>query len=121
MTDAQLTQLFTGYGYKPYFVEGHEPEAMHQLMAHTLDTVIEEIHAIQSAARSGKSTGLPDWPMIIMRTPKGWTGPEICGRKTGRRYVARAPGSGYGFCVASRPSENSGRLDEELQAGGAFR
>ncbi len=77
MNDAQLTQLFTGYGYKPYFVEGHEPEAVHQLMAHTLDTVVEEIHAIQKAARSGKATGLPVWPMIVMRTPKGWTGPKI--------------------------------------------
>ena len=77
MTDGQLTQLFAGYGYKPYFVEGHEPETMHQLMAHTLDTVVEEIHSIQAAARSGKSTGLPEWPMIILRTPKGWTGPKI--------------------------------------------
>ncbi len=77
MTDAQLTQLFTGYGYKPYFVEGHEPEAMHQLMAHTLDSVVEEIHNIQDAARTGKSAGMPEWPMIIMRTPKGWTGPKV--------------------------------------------
>ena len=51
MNDEELTHLFTGYGYKPYFVEGHEPEAMHQLMAHTLDTVVEEIHAIQEDAR----------------------------------------------------------------------
>jgi xylulose-5-phosphate/fructose-6-phosphate phosphoketolase len=77
MTDAQLTQLFTGYGYKPYFVEGHEPEAMHQLMAHTLDAIVDEIHSIQNAARTGKSTGTPEWPMIIMRTPKGWTGPKV--------------------------------------------
>src|SRR5438132_3375982 len=77
LSDAELTQLFTGYGYKPYFVEGHEPETMHQLMAHTLDTVIEEIHAIQNAARAGRSAGLPVWPMIILRTPKGWTGPKI--------------------------------------------
>jgi xylulose-5-phosphate/fructose-6-phosphate phosphoketolase len=77
MDDAQLTRLFTGYGYKPYFVEGHEPEVVHQLMAHTLDSVVEEIHAIQNAARTGKSTGMPEWPMIIMRTPKGWTGPKV--------------------------------------------
>jgi xylulose-5-phosphate/fructose-6-phosphate phosphoketolase len=77
MTDARLTQLFTGYGYKPYFVEGHEPEAMHQLMAHTLDAVVEEIHSIQNAARTGKSAGMPEWPLIIMRTPKGWTGPKV--------------------------------------------
>jgi xylulose-5-phosphate/fructose-6-phosphate phosphoketolase len=77
LSDADLTQLFTGYGYKPYFVEGHQPENMHQLMAHTLDTVIEEIHAIQNDARASRSTGLPVWPMIILRTPKGWTGPKM--------------------------------------------
>jgi xylulose-5-phosphate/fructose-6-phosphate phosphoketolase len=77
MDDAQLTQLFAGYGYKPYFVEGREPEAMHQLMAGTLDRIIEEILAIQDAARAGRSTALPIWPMIILRTPKGWTGPKV--------------------------------------------
>jgi len=77
LSDVELTQLFTGYGYKPYFVEGHEPEAMHQLMARTLETVIEEIQAIQNDARTGRSRGLPVWPMIILRTPKGWTGPKI--------------------------------------------
>ena len=77
LSDAELTQLFTGYGYKPYFVEGHEPEAMHQLMAHTLDTIITEIATIQNDARAGRSTGLPAWPMIILRTPKGWTGPKV--------------------------------------------
>jgi len=77
LSDAELTQLFTGYGYKPYFAEGHEPETMHQFMAHTLDTVIEEIHAIQNDFRAGRSAGLPVWPMIILRTPKGWTGPKV--------------------------------------------
>jgi xylulose-5-phosphate/fructose-6-phosphate phosphoketolase len=77
LSDAELTQLFTGYGYKPYFVEGHEPEAMHQLMAHTLDTTITGIATIQNDARAGRSIGLPAWPMIILRTPKGWTGPKV--------------------------------------------
>ena len=77
LTDADLTHLFTGYGYKPYFVEGNEPAAMHQLMAHTLDTIIAEIRTIQNDARAERSTGLPAWPMIILRTPKGWTGPKI--------------------------------------------
>jgi len=76
MTDAELTQLFGGYGYRPFFVEGHEPDAMHQLMAHTLDTVLEEIRAIQQEARASKSVKRPIWPMIVMRTPKGWTGPK---------------------------------------------
>ena len=77
LNDAQLTHLFTGYGYKPYFVEGREAEIMHQHMACTLDSVVAEIHSIQKAARAGKSTGPPEWPMIILRTPKGWTGPKI--------------------------------------------
>jgi xylulose-5-phosphate/fructose-6-phosphate phosphoketolase len=77
LNDSELTQLFTGYGYKPHFVEGHEPEKMHQLMAHTLDMVVEEIHAIQNDARAGRSAELPVWPMIILRTPKGWTGPKM--------------------------------------------
>src|SRR5436189_1309694 len=77
LSDKELTELFSGYGYKPYFVEGHEPERMHQLMAATLDLVIEKIHAIQHEARSKRSSGLPVSPMIILRTPKGWTGPKI--------------------------------------------
>ena len=77
MTDAELTQLFSGYGYKVHFLEGREPETMHQLMAQTLDTVLEEIRGIQSAARQGGKTAVrPIWPMVIMRTPKGWTGPK---------------------------------------------
>ena len=77
LSDADLTQLFAGYGYKPYFVEGHEPQAMHQLMAATLDTIVEEVTAIQQKSRAGQLDGLPVWPMIILRTPKGWTGPKI--------------------------------------------
>jgi len=73
--------LFVGYGYKPYFVEGSDPETMHQLMAATLDTVIEEIKAIQHEARHGFSKR-PQWPMIILRSPKGWTGPKVDGKKT---------------------------------------
>ncbi len=77
LSDDQLMHLFTGYGYKPYFVEGHEPEAMHQLMAATLDTVVKEIRAIQGEARAKGSATLPTWPMIILRSPKGWTGPKF--------------------------------------------
>src|SRR5437016_2887976 len=74
--NATLTQLFTGYGYKPHFVEGHEPESMHELMAQTMDEVLKEIQTIQHAAKTSKSRGIPAWPMIVMRTPKGWTGPK---------------------------------------------
>ncbi len=79
----ELESLFIGYGYKPYFVEGSEPEAMHQLMAKTLDTVIAEIQAIQNNAQTGGIVKRPRWPMIILRSPKGWTGPkEVDGLKT---------------------------------------
>src|SRR5215467_12023561 len=77
MSDEKLTQLFTGYGYKPHFIEGHEPDQMHQRMAELLETVYSEIRAIQNAARSQGKSELPAWPMIVMRTPKGWTGPKI--------------------------------------------
>ena len=76
MSDEQLTKLFEGYGWKPYFVEGHEPEHMHQTMAATLDHVVEEIHFIQRDARESKGRGLAQWPMIVLRSPKGWTGPK---------------------------------------------
>ena len=79
----ELENLFIGYGYHPYFVEGYEPEAMHQLMASTLDAVIAEIKTIQDEAREKQNRQRPRWPMIILRTPKGWTGPkEVDGQKT---------------------------------------
>jgi xylulose-5-phosphate/fructose-6-phosphate phosphoketolase len=77
MTDLELVQLFTGYGYQPYFVEGHDPDVMHPLMAATLETVVAEIHAIQHKARLQQNVDRPIWPMIILRTPKGWTGPKV--------------------------------------------
>jgi xylulose-5-phosphate/fructose-6-phosphate phosphoketolase len=73
---AELESLFVGYGYKPYVVEGAEPEAMHQRMAATLDTVIAEVHAIQHEARRNGVAKRPRWPMLILRTPKGWTCPK---------------------------------------------
>ena len=72
----ELTELLHGYGYEPYFVEGHDPEPMHQLMAATLDTILEKIRDIQKAARENGSTERPKWPMIVLRSPKGWTGPK---------------------------------------------
>ncbi|MCF6312297.1 MAG: phosphoketolase family protein [Verrucomicrobiales bacterium] len=72
----ELKSLFVGYGYKPYFVEGSDPQLMHQLMAQTLDIVIEEIRQIQKQARSEGNSTRPIWPIIILRSPKGWTGPK---------------------------------------------
>lgn len=78
----ELRSLFEGYGYKPYFVEGSEPESMHQAMAATLDHCITEIKQIQQEARSSGIPIRPRWPMIVMRTPKGWTGPsQVDGHK----------------------------------------
>jgi xylulose-5-phosphate/fructose-6-phosphate phosphoketolase len=77
ISHAELDALFRGYGYKPYVVEGDEPAKMHQLMAATLDEIIAEIKRIQADARAGSSTQRPMWPMLILRTPKGWTGPKV--------------------------------------------
>ena len=79
----ELESLFVGHGYKPYFVEGSDPMKMHQGMAETLDTIVGEIRAIQKKARAGGAARRPQWPMIVLRTPKGWTGPkEVDGKKT---------------------------------------
>ncbi|MCK4819081.1 phosphoketolase, partial [bacterium] len=72
----ELESLFVGYGYKPYFVEGSEPKLTHRLMAETLDKVIVEIQVIKKNACTKGINGRPRWPMIILRTPKGWTGPK---------------------------------------------
>jgi xylulose-5-phosphate/fructose-6-phosphate phosphoketolase len=73
----ELDSLFRGYGYKPYVVEGDVPEQVHQLMAATLDQVIGEIKSIQRNARTKGFQKRPHWPMIVLRTPKGWTGPKV--------------------------------------------
>ncbi len=77
-----LEKLFQGYGYHPYVVEGHDPLIIHQQLAATFDRIIEEIRDIQKKAREEGHRQLPRWPMIILRTPKGWTGPkEVDGLK----------------------------------------
>jgi xylulose-5-phosphate/fructose-6-phosphate phosphoketolase len=81
--DEELTSLLEGYGHRVHWVDGSEPEAMHQRMAAVLDEVVEEIAAIQRAARVEGRTGRARWPMIVLRTPKGWTGPKtVDGRAT---------------------------------------
>ncbi len=72
----ELTKLLEGYGHKPHFVEGDDPKTMHQLMASTMETVWLEIATIQREARAGGPKRRPQWPMIVLRSPKGWTGPE---------------------------------------------
>ena len=73
----ELENFFKGCGWKPYFVEGDDPMTMHQKMAETMDLVIEEIKAIQKNARENNDPTRPFWPMIVLRAPKGWTGPKM--------------------------------------------
>ncbi len=75
--DDELEQFFRGCGWVPHFVEGDDPEKMHQLMAATLEEVITDIHEIQSNARSNDDNTRPRWPMIVLKSPKGWTGPKV--------------------------------------------
>ena len=78
----ELEWLMLGYGYKPHFVEGNDPETMHQLMAETLEACVLEIRTIQQQARTAGHFERPAWPMIVLRSPKGWTGPkEVDGHK----------------------------------------
>ncbi len=73
----ELRSLFEGYGYAPVLVEGTDPLEMHRKMASAIEHVMSDIAAIQKAARSGGQSGRPNWPMIILRSPKGWTGPKV--------------------------------------------
>src|SRR6478672_1737126 len=74
--EQELVELFAGYGYRPLIVSGDEPEAVHQQLAATLDDALDDIARIQHAARDEGETSRPRWPMLILRTPKGWTGPK---------------------------------------------
>jgi xylulose-5-phosphate/fructose-6-phosphate phosphoketolase len=128
---SELIELLEGCGWKPYFVEGHEPEAMHQLMARTLDAVLDEIAAIQHRARTNGYTERPRWPMIVLKTLKGWTGPkEIDGlRVEGSWRAHQVPieaartnpqhrAALEAWMKSYRPEElfdSSGRLVEELR------
>jgi xylulose-5-phosphate/fructose-6-phosphate phosphoketolase len=77
LNNDELGDLLRGYGHEPYFIEGHEPEAMHQTMAATLDAIVDEIQEIQHDNRVKGFRNRPRWPMIVLRTPKGWTGPKL--------------------------------------------
>jgi len=107
----ELDQLFQGYGYQPYIVEGEDPLTMHQLMAGTLDQVLAEIRSIQTRARLDGVTQYPRWPMIILRTPKGWTG----------RLLAFPSGTalGAGKKTGTYPATRS--LAQKLPPGGTIR
>jgi xylulose-5-phosphate/fructose-6-phosphate phosphoketolase len=96
----ELTDLMRGYGYEPYFVEGDNPEAIHQILAATLDIVVADIHTIQRNARAlpaGQRPERPHWPMIVLRTSKGWTGPKVVDGK-------RVPTKGHRSGIATAKS-----------------
>jgi len=76
-SDESIQRLFEGHGYAVHFVTGDEPKAVHRALASTLDACLDQIHAIQDAARARGIRGVPRWPMIVLRTPKGWTGPKV--------------------------------------------
>lgn len=76
-SDDDLTKYFEGLGWDPYFVEGKDPEKVHVAMAEVMDTVVEKIKTIQKNARENNDETLPKWPMIVFRSPKGWTGPKV--------------------------------------------
>ena len=82
----ELESLFNGYGYKPYFVEGSDPSEMHQKMAATFDQIIIEIKTIQQNARIHGNRQRPRWPMMVLRSPKGWTGPKEVDGKMSEGY-----------------------------------
>ena len=117
----ELRALLEGYGHEPWFVEGSDPAEMHQLMAATLDEVTREIARIQAGAREGGSVQRPKWPMIVLVTPKGWTGPaEVDGLPAEGSFRSHQ----VPLARPRRPprAPRAARtLDAQLQAGGALR
>ena len=112
--------LFKGYGYKPYFLEGDDPLTMHEGMAAVMDEMVAEIRRIQKHARDNNDATRPIWPMLVLRTPKGWTGPKFVDGKPVEGYVARAPGSTGRGQDEPGASEATERLDAFLQTGGGL-
>jgi len=115
ITPAELADLLRGYGYDPHIVEGHDPALMHQAMAATLDVVFDKIRAIQTTARTasdGANPGRPCWPMIVLRTPKGWTGPKFVDGKPveGTWRAHQVPIADF------KNPEHLGQLDEWMRS-----
>ena len=117
----ELEALFVGYGYTPYFVEGSDPDSMHQAMAATLEHCVLEIRKIQEEARRTGRAFRPRWPMVILRSPKGWTAPREVDGHYLEGLLARAPDPDAGHCHQPAPPAAARDLDAQLQAGGAIR
>lgn len=109
----ELEQLFRGYGWTPYFVEGDDPALMHQLMAAKLDEAIREIKRIQSNARNNGDTTRPRWPMIILTSPKGWTGPKTI---DGKQVEGNFRSHQVPLAVDAAHPDNVGVLEEWLKS-----
>ena len=112
MSHEEIVNFFHGCGWEPYFVEGDEPMDMHRKMAETMDTVIEQIKAIQKNARDNNDPKRPVWPMIVLRTPKGWTGPKVVdGQRIEGNYLAhQVP------IMMDKPEEHLKILEEWLRS-----
>ena len=114
ITSEELEDLFKGYGYTPHVVEGDDPELMHQQMAATMEDCVQQIRSIQREARRTGKPERPRWPMIILRTPKGWTGPKRGGWSQNGGVVASPPSAGTGREIESRTSEDRRAVDAQL-------
>ena len=120
ISSSELESLFVGYGYTPYIVEGSEPETMHQKMAGVMEECVVKIREYQQEARSQNKAFRPRWPMIILRTPKGWTGPaEVDGHKVeGIRAIASITDGRNALQPRTRKTPRT--VDERLQARGTI-
>ena len=103
----EVENLFRGYGWTPYFVEGSDPDSMHQAMAATVEHCVAEIRKYQQEARSSGIAVRPRWPMIVLRTPKGWGAPQEVGRPQAGGLLAGPPGSAGGREEESRKPQSS--------------
>ncbi|RIJ78321.1 phosphoketolase family protein [Nakamurella silvestris] len=113
----ELAELMRGYGYEPHFVAGSDPATVHQLLARTLDTCLDRIAAIQAQARSGEPAAADDprpaWPMIVLRTPKGWTGPKVVdGKKVEGTFRAHQ----VPLAQTRTNAEHRGQLEEWMRS-----
>ena len=117
----ELVDLFRGYGYDPILLEGEDPPDMHRRMAQTLDQIVERILAIQRHARENGDATRPRWPMLILRTPKGWTGPKVVDgvRVEGTFRAHQVPPARS--AREPRASQDVGRVDAKLLSRRALR
>jgi phosphoketolase len=121
ITHEELESLLRGCGWTPYFVEGCDPESMHQAMAATVEHCVLEIREHQAAARTQGAEVRPRWPMIVLRSPKGWTAPRRSRRSLAGGLLARSPGAAAQRQERSRATSNSRGLDAVAEARGVFR